>query len=66
MITPFFQQRLKTISTEGLYLIYQDAVNRIGSHYIGGGPDVNYIKKQEAIISTIQEELNSRKMLKEK
>lgn len=56
----FIRNSLKTLSDSGLYLVYQDAMNRIGSHYPGGNPDFEYLKKQEAIISAIQEELENR------
>ncbi|GIN37821.1 hypothetical protein [Heyndrickxia oleronia] len=55
------ENQIKTISIEGLYLVYKDATNRIGTHYAGGYPDQNYLAKQEAIISAVQEELKIRK-----
>ncbi|NYV67253.1 hypothetical protein HYI36_18440 [Bacillus sp. Gen3] len=55
------ENQIRTISIEGLYLLYKDATNRIGTHYVGGYPDQNYIAKQESIISAVQEELKFRK-----
>lgn len=54
-------QQLQTLSTDGLYLVYQDATSRIGSHYVGGNPDMNYIGKQEVIIAAVQNKLSRRK-----
>lgn len=52
---------LKAIPDEGLYLVAQDAQNRIGSHFIGGNSDDKYLQKQESIIAAVQEEINFRK-----
>lgn len=53
--------QLQTLSTDSLYLVYQDATSRIGSHYVGGNPDMYYIQKQEQIIAAVQDELVRRK-----
>lgn len=52
--------QIKTLPAKGLYLLYQDTVNRIGSHVAGSNPDVHYVRRQEAILSLIQDELNTR------
>jgi hypothetical protein len=55
------RQQLKSLSTDALYLVFKDASSRIGNHYIGGNPDMGYIRKQEEIISGVQDELGRRK-----
>ncbi|AGK52015.1 hypothetical protein [Bacillus sp. 1NLA3E] len=52
---------IKKLNEAGLFLLYRDVVNRIGSHVIGGSPDVNYIQNQEAILNVVQDELQKRK-----
>lgn len=56
----YMKESIKNLPEDGLFLVYQDAINRIGSHSAGGEPDPVYIKKQESIIDAIQEELKTR------
>lgn len=51
---------IKKLPEDGLFLVYQDAVQRIGSHTAGSDPDPEYIKKQKKIISMVQDELLGR------
>ncbi|WP_144461823.1 hypothetical protein [Siminovitchia fortis] len=56
--------QMKTLPADGLYLLYLDTVNRIGSHVTGSKPNVHYVRRQEAILSLIQDELNTRNQQK--
>lgn len=53
-------QSIKNLSEDGLFLLYQDATNRIGSHVAGGNVVDSYVEKQRALITAIEEELNRR------
>ncbi|MGJ9460098.1 hypothetical protein [Oceanobacillus sp. CF4.6] len=55
---------IKKLPEDGLFLVYQDAINRIGSHSLGGCSVPEYIRKQEEIISVVQDELKERKQIK--
>lgn len=55
------EQQIKTLSEDGMFLLYQDVINRIGSHAIGGNPNSQYVKQQESILNLIQDELERRK-----
>lgn len=55
------ESSIRSLNEDGLILLYHYVVNWIGSHVIGGSPDVNYIKNQEAIINVVQDELLKRK-----
>jgi hypothetical protein len=58
---PMMLAQIKELSTEGLHLLYNDCINRIGSHTLGGNANDEYIKKQEEIIKAIQDEFENRK-----
>ncbi|MGE6260890.1 hypothetical protein ACQKCU_23940 [Heyndrickxia sporothermodurans] len=60
-MTALLEQQIKSLSIEGIYLLYQDVTNRIGSHVVGGNPNPQYVKQQEDILNLIQEELVRRK-----
>jgi hypothetical protein len=51
---------IKNLSEDGLYLLYQDATSRIGSHVAGGNVVDEYVEKQRALIVAIEEELSRR------
>ncbi|MGE8207831.1 hypothetical protein ACQKP0_25530 [Heyndrickxia sp. NPDC080065] len=55
------EQQIKTLSEDGMFLLYKDVINRIGSHMVGGNPDSQYIMQQESILNLIQDELMRRK-----
>lgn len=55
------ETHIRSLSETGMFLLYEDVIQRIGSHVIGGQPDVNYIRKQERILNLIQDELARRK-----
>lgn len=57
MSNHFIKKGIKNLNEDGLYLLYKDVVNRIGSHFIGSSPDPNYVKQQESILNLIQDEL---------
>jgi hypothetical protein len=60
-MNPSMLAQIKELSTEGLQLLYNDCINRIGSHSLGLEEKDEYILKQEAIINAIQEEFKNRK-----
>jgi hypothetical protein len=51
---------LQQLSIEGLYLFVRDVEHRIGSHVAGGDPVEEYIEKQKALLTYVQEELERR------
>lgn len=52
---------IKGLSDDGLYLVYQDAVQRVGSHVSGSDPVPEYIQQQESIMNMVQDELMGRR-----
>lgn len=53
-------QSIKSLSDDGLYLLYQDAMQRIGSHVTSDDPVPEYIQHQESIMNAVQDELKER------
>lgn len=58
----FLEEHIKTLSTPGLMMLYEDVVQRIGSHVAGGSPVVEYVRRQERILDLIQDEIMRRKV----
>jgi hypothetical protein len=57
----FWKSSVKRISDSGLYSLAKDAETRIGSYVAGGNLIDEYVKKQQALLTIIQEELASRR-----
>jgi hypothetical protein len=55
-----WQRSIPNISTVGLLSLAKDAEYRIGSHVAGGNPVDEYVERQQALLSAIQDELNKR------
>jgi hypothetical protein len=55
-----WQRSIPNISNEGLISLAKDAEYRIGSHVAGGNPVDEYVKRQQDLLTAIQEELNKR------
>jgi hypothetical protein len=54
------REQIKTLSDQGLMLLLNDTVMRIGSHSTGEYVVEEYIAKQKDIISAIEEEIEKR------
>jgi hypothetical protein len=55
-----WQRSVPNISDERLMLLAKDAEYRIGSHVAGGNPVNKYVKRQQDLLTAIQEELGKR------
>jgi hypothetical protein len=53
-------QGIKDLSIDELYLVYRDALQRIGAQVISGDPVDGYIEKQQLIVDAVQKELLER------
>ncbi|GAK09608.1 hypothetical protein [Geomicrobium sp. JCM 19038] len=60
-MSSYIVSRLHQLSESHLFLLAQDAQNRIGSHMITDQPDVHYIETQKAIVEAVGEEIERRK-----
>ncbi|KIL74739.1 hypothetical protein [Bacillus badius] len=54
------ESQIKSLRTEGLILLVEDAERRIGSHIADGDPDEKYVDHQKYILSLVQQELERR------
>lgn len=54
------ESQIKSLRTEGLILLVEDAERRIGSHVAGGDPVEEYVDHQKYILDLVQEELKRR------
>jgi len=54
-------QSVKRLSEDELYMVYRDALQRIGSQVVSGDPVPEYITKQEGILNVVQDELMERR-----
>ena len=54
-------QSVKCLSEDELYMVYRDALQRIGSQVVSGDPVPEYIEKQEGILNIVQNELLERR-----
>lgn len=59
-MTKLIEQQIKTLSFQGLYLLYKDVESRIGSYVLDGNSNNEYVQKQRYIASLIQDELINR------
>ncbi|WP_025727737.1 hypothetical protein [Heyndrickxia ginsengihumi] len=57
------ESQIKNLSAVQMMALYDDVIYRIGSHVIGGNPDVNYIRKQEKILNIIQDEFIKKSLI---
>ena len=55
------ESQIKSLQTEGLLHLIEDAERRIGSHVAGGDPVESYMQHQRYILDLAQEELKRRK-----
>jgi hypothetical protein len=55
-----WEKAVPLMSTLGLISLAGDAESRIGSHVAGGNPVNEYVERQQALLSLIQEELSKR------
>lgn len=53
----YWESSILHISTSGLHALAKDAESRIGSNVAGGCPDTEYVKKQQYLLTLIQDEL---------
>ncbi|RJS60136.1 hypothetical protein [Bacillus sp. PK3_68] len=54
------ESQIKSLQTEGLLLLVEDAKRRIGSHVAGDDPVEEYMQHQRYILDLVQEELKRR------
>ncbi|MFL0365361.1 hypothetical protein ACH0BF_20345 [Pseudobacillus sp. 179-B 2D1 NHS] len=54
------ESQIKSLRTEGLLLLVEDAERRIGSHVAGGDPVEEYVQQQRYILDLVQEEFKRR------
>ena len=54
------ESQIKSLRTEGLLLLVEDAEKRIGSHVAGGDPNEAYVQDQRYILDLVQEEFKRR------
>lgn len=59
-MSDFYRAAMPNLSDEQLLALVQDCEARVGSHVMGGNPDENYIEKQRAIVSLVQDEFARR------
>jgi hypothetical protein len=55
-------QGIKDLSIDELYLVYRDALQRIGAQVISGEPVDSYIEKQQFIVDAVQKKLLEREV----
>jgi hypothetical protein len=55
-----WQSQIPQLSTSSLMQLALDAEHRIGSHVAGGDPNSEYVERQQALLTLIQDELVKR------
>jgi hypothetical protein len=55
-----WQSQIPLLSTTSLMQLALDAEHRIGSHVAGGDPNRDYVERQQALLTLIQDELVKR------